>query len=749
MTERPPRLQPLRLAALLAAALAPIACGPGSAAPPRPGLFVLGVDGLDPVILDRLMAEEKLPHFAALAGEGSYRRLGTSNPPQSPVAWSNFVTGRDPGGHGVFDFVHRDPATYQPISSATPPVDDPGTALEFFGWVVPLSGPEVRNTRSGTPWWDVLVANGIDTEVYRIPGNYPVPESDAKVLSGMGTVDMRGGYGTYTLLTSRPVEAGDPKGDIQRVSLQDLDLDGTPDTAEALLKGPPDLFRLKPGQLPGPGDHLTTRITVHVDPDNDTALVEVGSELALLRKGEWSDWIEVEFDALPWGLMTLRGAVRIFAMELRPELRLYVSAVNLSAESPPQDFTSPPEWVEELHARLGQFYTLGMPEETSALRDGVFSDDDYLRQVALVQEDARAMLELALDRFEPGDATFVYLSDIDLQCHMLWRHADPKYPGLGHPARDPAIAADHAHDIERLYGDVDAALGRVRERLPDGTRLIVMSDHGFQPYTRKFHLNAWLRERGYLVLKDGRHAGRVGLDDVDWSRSRAYGIGFNGLYLNLAGRESRGIVRAEEAAAILEEIAAALEAEVDAETGERVVLRAYPASEAFHGERAAEGPDLVVGYNRGYAGSDPSTLGEITEAVLEDNTSRWSGNHLIDPRLVPGVLLVNGPIADGEVDLTDVTVSILDHYGLSPVEGMRGRSFLETAAPADAPLAAAPAQNARDSSVSARRSRPGPAVRCTSSVWRSPGRTREKPALEASCPRSSKPPGRLDSSHAT
>lgn len=421
-------------------------------------------------------------------------------------------------------------------------------------------------------------------------------------------------------------------------------------------------------------------MTVHVDPESDTAVLRAGSEVVLLREGEWSDWIGVSFDALPWGLMTLQGAVRFYAMELRPGFELYASAVNLSAASPPQVFTSPDDWVAQLYASLGAFYTLGMPEETSALRDGVFSDDDYVRQVALVQEDSRAMLELALDRFEPGDATFVYLSDIDLQCHMLWRHADPKYPGLDHPARDPEIAPAHAHDIERLYQDVDTALGRVHERLPEGTRLIVMSDHGFQPYTRKFHMNAWLRDHGYLVLKDGKRTGRVGLDDVDWSRSRAYGIGFNGLYINLAGRESQGIVPPAEAAALLAEIGAALEAERDPKNGKRVVLRAYPAAEVFHGERSSEGPDLVVGYDQGYAGSDPSTLGEITEAVIEDNTSRWSGNHLIDPRLVPGVLLVNAPIASGEHDLTDVTVSILDYYGLPPAHGMLGSSFLNAGA---------------------------------------------------------------------
>lgn len=667
--------------------LALLGCGaPPPGAPGRPGLFVLGIDGMDPVILDRLMAEGHMPHFAALAREGSYQPLGTANPPQSPVAWSNFVTGRDPGGHGVFDFVHRDPATYQPISSATPPLEDHGRALEFFGWAIPLSSPEIVNTRSGTPWWDLLVAQGIDTEVYRIPGNYPVPESEAKVLAGMGTVDMRGGYGTYTLFTDRLMPVDDPKGDIQIVSVQDLDLDGTPETLEGTLKGPPDPFRLRPGQLPGSGDHLTTRVTVHLDPEHDTALVRASGERVLLREGEWSAWVPLRFDALPWGLLPLHGAVRFLAMQLRPEFRLYASAVNFSAANPPQTFTSPADWAAQLYTALGQFYTVGMPEETSALRDGVFDDDDYLRQVALVQEDSRAMLELALDRFEPGDATFVYLSDIDLQCHMLWRHGDPKYPGLGHPARDPAIAAEHAHHIERFYRDVDEALGRVRARLPAGTRLVVMSDHGFQPYTRRFHLNAWLRERGYLVLKDGRRTGRVGLADVDWSRSRAYGLGFNGLYLNLAGREAQGSVRPEEADALLREIAAALEAERDPATGAQVVLRAHPAAEAFHGPRAAEGPDLVVGYNQPYSNSDPSTLGEIGEVVLDDNTSRWSGNHLIDPSLVPGILLVNGPIVPGAYDLTDVTVSILDHYGLPPAPGMAGRSFLRAGRPA-APVA--------------------------------------------------------------
>src|SRR5262249_33262470 len=164
----------------------------------RPGVFVLGGDGMDPQILRRLMDEGKMPEFSRLAQEGSFQSLGTSTPPQSPVAWSTFVTGLDPGGHGIFDFVHRAPKTYVPISSATPPPGDPGHAIELFGYYVPVGSHPVVNNRGGVPFWDSLHAAGINVEVYRMPGNYPPTKSDAKVLSGMGTVDMRGGYGVYT-----------------------------------------------------------------------------------------------------------------------------------------------------------------------------------------------------------------------------------------------------------------------------------------------------------------------------------------------------------------------------------------------------------------------------------------------------------------------------------------------------------------------------------------------------------------------
>jgi predicted AlkP superfamily phosphohydrolase/phosphomutase len=643
----------------------------------RDGVFVLGVDGMDPQILDRLMAQGKMPHFTRLAREGSYQRLGTSTPPQSPVAWSTFVTGLDPGGHGIFDFVHRDPKTYTPIASATPPPGDPGSALELFGYYLPLGGEAPKNNRGGIPFWDTLHAAGVNVEVYRMPGNYPPTPSDAKVLSGMGTVDMRGGYGVYTWLTDQPVAARrDLKGDIQLVAVQDDDLDGTPDTVRGALKGPPDLFRIPPGQVPEDGDYLTAPVTIRIDPEADVALVDAGGSRALLKEGEWSDWLAVRFDALPAGLMPLTGMVRFYAKELRPAFQVYASPVNISPAEPAQQITTPPEFAPELARSLGPYYTQGMPEETNALKDRLFTDDDYAAQVALVQKDAEAMLDLALTRFGRGDMTFVYLSDIDLQCHMLWRHRDPKYPDAPpHPAREEAAALAHGDDIDGYYGHVDALVGRVRERLPEGTVLIVMSDHGFQPFTREVHLNAWLRDQGWLVLENGARTGKITAGDVDWTKTRAYGIGFNSVYLNLAGREAEGIVPPAEADALGADLSRQLLAFRDPENGRAVVRRVFRSTEVFRGARVAEAPDLVVGYDVGYGASDQTTLGEVTDEVVSDNTSRWSGNHLMDPEVVPGIVVSNRKITGDGHNLVDVTATILAWYGLPPNAGMSGRSF--------------------------------------------------------------------------
>lgn len=643
----------------------------------RPGIFVLGVDGMDPVILERMMQEGKMPNFKKLSHEGTLQELGTSTPPQSPVAWSNFVTGMNPGGHGIYDFIHRDPKTYMPVSSAVKPNLEPPKTIEILDYVIPLGGAGSTNNRSGTPFWDILSAAGVPTEVYRIPGNYPVTPSKALTLSGMGTVDMRGDFGTYTWYTDRTItNARDLKADLTRITIDDTDLDGTPDTITARLKGPPNFLHLAPGAHPGPNDYLTVPLTIHIDPEENVIWLRTKESEAILQEGEWSDWLPVTFDTLPMGLLPLHGIVRFYAKEIRPQFQLYASPVNISGKDPAQTITTPKSAAHNLFRAIGYYYTQGMPEETNALKDKLFNDDDYKKQVALVEEDTERLLGYALERFRPGMTTFVYLSDIDLQSHMLWRHGDPKYPiHTPHPAWEPEIAKRHAHDIEAHYRAVDRKLGRIRAVLPPDTLLFVMSDHGFQPYTRKFHLNAWLRDEGYLVLKNGRRTGKITQGDVDWSKTRAYGLGFNGLYLNRAGREAQGIVQAAEVSSLLDEIAQKLLEYTDPKTHTWVVLRADRADVSYTGSRINEAPDLIVGYDREYGCSDASTLGEITNLVIEDNTDYWSGNHLMAPEVVPGILLTNAKLSNSGYDLTDVTMTLLDYYGVAPAPGMTGTSF--------------------------------------------------------------------------
>ncbi len=673
----------MRSSWLLPAALLGLATACGEDAPSEgpdvPGVFVLGVDGVDPTIVRHMVDDGRLPAFQQLIDDGSFQLLGTSTPPQSPVAWSSFITGMDPGGHGIFDFVHRDASNYHPISSATPPPSsvEPAEAIEIAGMFIPTGGGEIGNNRGGVPFWDYLQRAGVDVEVYRIPGNYPTPESSAKVLGGMGVVDMRGGYGTYTWYTDQPIlNTAEIKGDIKQITVQDNDLDGNPETVISTIEGPPDLFHLPPGQEPGDGDYLSARVTVTLDPEQDVALIQAGDEKAVLMEGEWTPWMPVTFEALPAHMMDMVGAVRFYAKELRPGFALYASPVQIWPEDPAQVISSPDDFATQIHDRIGGFYTQGLPEETNALKDRLFDDGDYLSQVALVQDETQAMLDMALDNFERGDMSFVYMSDLDLQCHMLWRHADPKFAFAGrHPAYEPELAEDYADAIFEIYEHVDRTIARVRQALPEDTLFIVMSDHGFGPQTRSFHLNAWLRDNGYLVMKEGKETGFLLTGDVDWSRTRAYGMGFNGLYLNLAGREAEGIVTADQAGPLARELARKLEAWIDPASGRSAIYQVDSAAEAYSGDRTAEAPDLIVGYDIGYACSDESTLGEVTELIIEDNTSRWSGNHLGAAPLFPGVLLTDRKLATTGHDLTDLPVSILEHFGLPPGPGMVGESI--------------------------------------------------------------------------
>lgn len=659
----------------------------------RARTVILGIDGLDPEILREVMAKhpERMRAFQRLADAGQgVRSLGTSTPPQSPVAWSNFITGRDPGGHGVFDFIHRDPESYFVSPSSVRAKDAGSVALPFSSLKFPTGGG-VESNRSGRAFWTVLMDAGVRADLYRVPITYPVEPADGQVFPGMLTPALDSPYGIYTVFTS------DPPARLETSSGRFVPVRPRNSRVLTRLPGPPNAFR--DGDPPA-----TTPLTVHIDDVSSVAILEVGGERIVARPAQWTKWIGVTFDMLPAGAMSLSGTVRFYLKSLTPEFVLYASPINIDPSNPADTISYPAGAAGELARDLGgAYYTKGMPEDVGALKDGVFTDAEFMGQTDLVHRENRAVLQRALDRWtadSAGGLLFFYVGTVDLAMHMMWRHQDP-----AHPFFDAALAAQSSawwsgredttwrDVVEDLYLKMDPILGAVLDRIDQDTLVMVISDHGFAPYRRKFSLNTWLLEQGYLVLKDGRERElpeadpkRVDVhlfDAVDWTRTKAYGIGFNGLYLNRAGREAGGCVQAAEVPGLLAELKSKLEALRDSAPGkpwdgERVVLAADLASDVYHGTRVAEAPDIIVGYNSGYGNSDEATQGRIPSAVLSDNAGgTFNGSHLMHPSVVEGVLLTNARVRSEGARLEDITATILHRYGVPLEPGMTGRPIFE------------------------------------------------------------------------
>ena len=678
-------------------------------------VVVLGIDGMDPDILREVVERfpERMPNFRWLIEQADgIQDLGTSTPPQSPVAWSNFITGMDPGGHGIFDFIHRDPKTRAPTTSTT--VTEEGFTVHLPGPYKLAIGADSPSNRSGKAFWTILREHGIPADVWRIPANFPVEPAEGLSFSGMMTPALDSAYGECSFFTTDPIR--DAKLGYEKSQLV-TEYEGRID---ATLVGPANF--LKEGD-----PHEKLAFKVYVDREAGAAALYAGSgsdaEKIVLRPGEWSDFVRMDFELLPnplgdWvpPLMSVSGICRYYLRSITPEVELYASAVNFDPEAPFVPVSEPADASAELAGKIGRYYTQGMAEDVNALKRGVLDDGEFMQQVKLVHDETLQMLDYALDRYVADGKQgllFFYFSAIDLACHMMWRHHDET-----HPAHDAELAVKDAErwtgragstladTVYDLYLRMDPALGRVRERLGDGVTLIVMSDHGFAPFTREFSLNTWLHDHGYLVLKPGKSKElpgespqfeKVHLFDgsVDWSKTRAYGVGFNGLYLNLAGREQDdpvtsedegGIVRpGAEAEALLRQIKAELEAEIDPENGKHPVLRCDLASEVYSGARMAEAPDILVGYDAGYGNSDASTQGRIPNAVLVTNEPKnhkntlgtFNGNHLMAPEVVQGMLLTNRPVRDGRFRLEDLTVEILHQYGIEKPDEMRGGLVLQ------------------------------------------------------------------------
>jgi predicted AlkP superfamily phosphohydrolase/phosphomutase len=620
-------------------------------------VIVLGFDGMDPRLVTIWMNEGKLPAFKKLAGQGGFKPLGTSIPPQSPVAWSNFITGMDPGGHGIFDFIHRDPKTYFPVFSASETAEATKT-FRLGKYILPIKGGTVRNMVQGRAFWQILEDHGIPSTVFKMPANYPPMASKQKSLSGMGTPDLIGSYGTCSYYTTELLDINE---DIGGVRTQQVFVVGN--RVDAQLIGPKNTF------LKDRPDAVID-FTIHVDPRYPVAKIVLQGQEFLLNEHEWSGWKRVRFPLMP--TKSVSGICLFHLKQIRPQFKLYVSAINIDPADPALPISTPGSYAEELARKFGPFFTKGLPADTSALENNVLDEADFLRQDDLILAESKTILEYELGRFDSG-LLFYYISSTDQRQHMFWRLFDDK-----HPAYNATLAKTFGNVIEKTYGEADRILDHVLGRVDKDTVVVVMSDHGFNPFYRGFNLNTWLRQNGYLRLRNEFREEDLDLAfaGTDWSRTKAYGLGLNGLYVNRIGREAEGIVGAgAENDDLVLEIARKLEAFKDPKTGENVLLHAYVAKDIYSRAQLGHAPDIVLGFNRGYRISNKSPLGRVPKDVLEVNTLKWSGDHMGAPEVIPGIVLANRPIAAVSPALYDVTATILDIYGIERPREMRGKTI--------------------------------------------------------------------------
>ena len=617
-------------------------------------VIVLGIDGMDPRLLNQFVQKGFMPNFKRFIDSNHFSPLQTTMPPQSPVAWSSFITGANPGRHGIFDFIHRNPETFTPYFS-TARTTDAKRRLKIGKWSIPLESSGYEQLRHGRPfWWDMEDAD-IPATLIKLPVSFPVYEGKSRVLTGMGTPDILGTYGTFTLFSEVEFDGSDSftGGRLVRV---------LPDGHhyQCPLYGPPNPLR-------SDGKETRVDIDVYRDPWEDVIKVDIQGEFFVLKKGEWSQWIPVQFNVMSL-LSSVHGMVRVYVKQVHPHLLLYVSPINVDPASPDAPISYPRSYSEELSRDVDRFYTQGFPEDTKALSHGVFSSREFLEQSKIVLRERLAMYTHELNGFQDG-LFFYYFSSTDQNSHMMLRNMMPS-----HPLYEPDASDDVKNAIRFTYIQMDHMLAQTLKKVDDRTTLMILSDHGFSPFVREFNLSTWLVEEGFTAVENPQKMeSSVFYDGVDWENTQAYVMGLNSIYINRSGREVLGSVYPGDVETVKQKIIERLEDVRDPESGRRIVSRAFDGRKLYSGSQTEYAPDIIVGYNSGYRISDEAVLGKFPKPVVRDRLDKWSADHCMDFHIVPGVFLANRKLIKPHPAIWDLAPSILNEFGLAPSDRMDGK----------------------------------------------------------------------------
>ncbi len=622
-------------------------------------MLVLGIDGMDHSLAWTYMKKGILPNFSKLAEAGSFQAISSSFPPQSPVAWSHFSIGASSQEHGIYDFIHRDPATMIPYHS-TSNVKSSSKSIQLGQWNIPLSSGQANLLRKGKPFWDYLADYDIPATVFKMPGNFPCKSKNVRMVSGIGTPDLRGGYGNFTLYSTSPKYATEK---ISGGVVVPVRFKGQ--MATSRLTGPKNMLQI---------DQPETYVPIKIwrDQTNEVVRILIQNKEFLLKKGEWTNWVPLSFPMVSH-LAEVKGICKIYIKSIHPDFSMYVSPINIDPSDPILPVVSSENYGRELNKQVGYFYTQGLPADTKALSNNVLDDQEYLDLEYQILDERRRILEYELSRFEKQKKAFLfyYISNLDQTTHMFWRINDPS-----HPFYDVQLKKKYGHVLMHMYMEMDHMLGEIMDRFdinnPD-FRLIVMSDHGFAPFRRQVNVNTWLYENGYInLLNNNQLESNDFFGNVNWSRTAAYNIGINALYLNLIGRDKFGIVSQSQGNRLLTQIRQELLNLQDPDTGQKAVSSVQIVPSRVKKDNLFA-PDLIIGWNRGYRTSWDSILGGFSAQVIRDNDDKWSGDHCIDPDLVPATLFCNKPIQNKNPALFDITATILAEYGISIPQQMEGK----------------------------------------------------------------------------
>lgn len=599
-------------------------------------VLLIGIDGMEPRVAEKLMNDGKLPNFRRLGEIGDFTQLAASLPPQSPVVWTTIATGTNPGKHNLFDFIRMDNKRYLPELSLAKSA----------------GGADYESLVRAEPFWRITTQADIPTTVIRWPLTFPPEKIDGNMLSGLGVPDIKGFLGGYTFYTSGEIDRN------QEWAERAVKVENRDGVINTRISGP----NVRKGN-----EIMDSKAEMRIDVEDKSAVIHVQSHEYPLQVHGWSDWIRVKFKA--GFLRNVYGICRAYLISTEP-FQMYLSDVQFDPENPFIDISYPSRYSAELAGEIGLYHTLGMPEDTKALTEGIISDEVFLEQCGQIEAERDRMFWREFQRFKKLDRgvfAFVYDTSDRIQ-HIFWEEK------VLHGNNELTINSA----VEDYYVKKDRFLGKLLDELDNRTALIIVSDHGFTSFERNVDINSWLWKNGFMTLNkmpDEKHSGEL-FGFVDWSRTRAYSAGFNGIYINLKARERNGIVEENEKERVVNEIIDKLKKLTDDKYNQTVIESLYRREEVYHGDYVKNAPDIIIGFRPGYRMSWQTAVGGVSPEILSDNTKKWRGDHLTDPKFVSGVIFTNFQLKRNNPGQTDVAPTLLELLGLEIPDDMDGESLI-------------------------------------------------------------------------